>query len=74
MAQAFGLSLKEVRDRYNAVKAAEKKVVTTVTGGTGNDATSLQGVPIADVAPTTTQTLTYNGTQWVPMTTTAGTY
>jgi len=37
MAQAFGLSIKEVRDRYNAVKAAEKKVVTTVTGGTGND-------------------------------------
>ena len=29
MAQAFGLSLKEVRDRYNAVKNAEKK--TTVT-------------------------------------------
>ena len=44
------------------------------SGGTGNDATSLQGVPIADVAPTTKQTLTYNGTQWVPMTTTAGTY
>jgi hypothetical protein len=27
-AQAFGLSQKEVRDRYNAVKAAETKVVT----------------------------------------------
>jgi len=39
MAQAFGLSRNEVRDRYNAVKAAETKVVTkdTVTGGTGND-------------------------------------
>jgi hypothetical protein len=43
-------------------------------GSGGTDATSLQGVPIADAAPTTTQTLTYNGTQWVPMTTTAGTY
>jgi len=28
MAQAFGLSKNEVRDRYNAVKAAETKVVT----------------------------------------------
>lgn len=44
------------------------------SGGTGTDATSLQGVPIADVAPTTAQTLTYNGTHWVPMTTTAGNY
>ena len=43
-------------------------------GGTGTDATSLQGVPIAAAAPTPKQTLTYNGTQWVPMTTTAGTY
>jgi len=31
MAQSFGLSLKEVRDRYNAVKNAEKKVVTPIT-------------------------------------------
>jgi len=30
MAQSFGLSLKEVRDRYNAVKNAEKKVVTPI--------------------------------------------
>ena len=39
-AQAFGLSRNEVKSRYDAVKAAEKKVVTpitTVTGGTGND-------------------------------------
>jgi hypothetical protein len=34
-AQAFGLSLKEVRDRYNAVKNAEKKTTVTGTGGTG---------------------------------------
>ena len=39
MAQSFGLSLKEVRDRYNAVKNAEKKVVippptTVIPGGT----------------------------------------
>jgi len=38
-AQAFGLPIKEVRDRYNAVKAAEKVVtpitpITTVTGTT----------------------------------------
>jgi len=37
-AQAFGLSRNEVRDRYNAVKAAEKVVIKdTVTGATGND-------------------------------------
>ena len=38
-AQAFGLSRNEVRDRYNAVKAAETKVITkdTITGATGND-------------------------------------
>ena len=37
-AQAFGLSRNEVQRRYDAVKAAEKKVtppITTVTGGTG---------------------------------------
>jgi len=47
-AQAFGLSLKEVRDRYNAVKAAEKVVTKdTVTGGTGNDViTSTKTTPI----------------------------
>ena len=40
MAQAFGLSRNEVKARYDAVKNAEKKVITpitTVTGGTGND-------------------------------------
>lgn len=41
MAQSFGLSLKEVRDRYNAVKNAEKKVVTT---GTGTGTTIIPGV------------------------------
>jgi hypothetical protein len=52
MAQAFGLSRNEVRDRYNAVKAAETKVVTkdTVTGGTGND-TITGGTGITTVTP-----------------------
>jgi hypothetical protein len=36
MAQALGLSIKDVTDRYNRVKAAEKKTtVITNTGGTG---------------------------------------
>lgn len=42
MAQSFGLSLKEVRDRYNAVKNANK-VVTTGTG-TGTGTTIIPGV------------------------------
>jgi len=42
MAQAFGLSRNEVRDRYNAVKNAEKKTtVITNTGGTGTGATGV---------------------------------
>jgi len=38
-AQAFGLSRNEVKSRYDAVKAAETKVITkdTITGATGND-------------------------------------
>jgi hypothetical protein len=50
-AQAFGLSQKEVRDRYNAVKAAETKVVTkdTITGGTGND--KITGTGTTTTAP-----------------------
>jgi hypothetical protein len=38
-AQAFGLSRNEVKRRYDAVKAAEAKVITkdTITGATGND-------------------------------------
>jgi hypothetical protein len=52
MAQAFGLSRNEVRDRYNAVKAAEKKVVTTVTGGTGNDVITGTGTGVTTVLPT----------------------
>jgi hypothetical protein len=43
-------------------------------GSAGVDAQFLQGVPIQDVAPTTNQALVYNGTQWTPTTTTAGTY
>lgn len=35
---------------------------------TGVDATSLQGTPVENVAPTTGQLLQYNGTGWVPYT------
>ena len=39
MAQAFGISKNEIRDRIQKVKAAETKVITkdTLVGGTGND-------------------------------------
>ena len=41
MAQALGLSIKDVTDRYNRVKAAEKKTtVITNTGGTGTGVTT----------------------------------
>jgi len=53
-AQAFGLSLKEVRDRYNAVKAAETKVIdkTVVTGtGTGTDTGTGTGTGTGTTAP-----------------------
>ena len=44
MAQAFGLSLKEVRDRYNAVKKAEVKTTGTGTGtGTNTNITCPDG-------------------------------
>jgi hypothetical protein len=43
-------------------------------GSAGVNAEFLQGVPIEDVAPTTHQTLVYNGLVWTPTTTTAGTY
>jgi hypothetical protein len=45
-AQAFGLSRNEVRDRYNAVKNAEKvitKIGGTGTGGTGTGGTGTGG-------------------------------
>jgi len=61
MAQSFGLSLKEVRDRYNAVKNAEKKVVTPITtvtgtgtggtGGTGTGITTATPDPFTSVIP-----------------------
>ena len=56
MAQSFGLSLKEVRDRYNAVKNAEKKVVTPITTvtGTGTGGTGINTVtpdPFTSVIP-----------------------
>jgi len=55
-AQAFGLSRNEVRDRYNAVKAAETKVVTpitTVTGGTGTGTGTGTGVTTVTPQPFT---------------------
>jgi len=58
-----------------AITAIE--LLTGIPGlpGTANsNATSLQGVPIEDVAPTTHQALVYNGLVWTPTTTTAGTY
>ena len=60
MAQAFGLSLKEVRDRYNAVKAAEKKVVTVKNPITG-EVTSA-GPTTTTVLPTTPRTNAPAGT------------
>ena len=45
-AQAFGLPIKEVRDRYNAVKAAETKVVTPPVTPVTPRITNLAGVPI----------------------------
>ena len=59
-AQAFGLSLKEVRDRYNAVKNAEKKTTVTGTGGLG--ALTTAG-PVTDTTlPTNWQTNAPAGT------------
>jgi hypothetical protein len=51
MAQALGLSIKDVTDRYNRVKAAEK--VITKTGGTGTGTSTGTGV-------TTTTPITYS--------------
>jgi hypothetical protein len=67
-AQAFGLSLKEVRDRYNAVKAAETKVITkdTVTGATGND------VVLPDPFKSVTPTGYYGNNTGNPLTQTPG--
>jgi hypothetical protein len=50
MAQAFGISKNEIRDRIQKVKAAETKVVTkdTVTGGTGNDVITKSGYHLDD--------------------------
>lgn len=45
-AQAFGLPIKEVRDRYNAVKSAETKVVTQPVAPVTPRVTNLAGVPI----------------------------
>ena len=42
-AQAFGLSRNEVQRRYDAVKAAEKKVVTPITTVTGTGGTNVIG-------------------------------
>lgn len=41
-------------------------------GGSGN-ATSIQSVPVSATAPTSSQVLGYNGTNWIPTTVTGGT-
>jgi hypothetical protein len=62
MAQALGLSIKDVTNRYNAVKAAEKKTdikyvntgtggTGTVTGGTGTGGTGTGGTGGTSVIP-----------------------
>jgi hypothetical protein len=62
MAQAFGLSRNEVRDRYNAVKNAEKKIDKVVTTGTGGTGTLVGGPPTTTVLPTNPQTNAPPGT------------
>ena len=62
MAQAFGLSRNEVRDRYNAVKNAEKKIDKVVTTGTGGTGTTVGGPPTTTVLPTNPQTNAPPGT------------
>ena len=61
-AQAFGLSLKDVTNRYLAVKAAEKKTdtkyVNTGTGGVGG----VGGPPTTTILPTNPQTNAPPGT------------
>ncbi|MCU1309257.1 MAG: phage related tail fiber protein, partial [Candidatus Angelobacter sp.] len=45
-----------------------------VTGGQGSTLVSkIQGTPVSSTAPTGTQVLAFNGTQWQPMTPTTGT-
>src|SRR5439155_1334303 len=45
-----------------------------VTGGQGTTLVSkIQGTPVSSAAPTSTQVLAFNGTQWQPTTPTTGT-
>jgi len=60
MAQAFGISKNEIRDRIQRVKDAEKKV-TTGTGGTGIS-TLVGGPPTTTILPTNPQTNAPPGT------------
>ena len=50
--------------------------VTLATGESGSVATvvGIQSKPVAATSPATDQFLTYNGTQWVPSTFSAGYY
>jgi hypothetical protein len=50
-ARAFGLSTNEVKSRYDAVKAAEKKVITPITP---------LPVPVVPAGPKITTPITYN--------------
>ena len=61
MAQAFGLSIKEVNDRYNAVKNAEKK--TTGTGTNTSTTTTTTNPVTTTVLPTTPKTNAPPGTR-----------
>jgi hypothetical protein len=60
MAQAFGISKNEIRDRVQKVRDAEKKV-TTGTGGTGIS-TLVGGPPTTTILPTNPQTNAPPGT------------
>ena len=49
-----------------SLAAGETETVATVTG--------IQGQPVSATDPTTNQVFQFNGTSWVPVTYTAGTY
>ena len=49
-----------------SLTAGETETVATVTG--------IQGQPVSGTDPTTNQVFQFNGTAWVPVTYTAGTY
>jgi hypothetical protein len=48
--------------------------LTTSGGGTVATVTGIRGKTVSATAPTANQIFQYNGTQWVPVDFTAGTY